>query len=282
MNTSHSSAPVARAAPDAVDGSGAGSAAQIRAHSPGPRAWLTLAGAELKIVMRDTLGLLIPIGLPLLIMVMSGIGDASENVLPGTGGRTMFDLFVVPVVIAMVLAIIAIVNMPSFLTHYRRSGVLRRMSVTPAPPIMVLVAQVVVSLLQSAVGIGLALVVAWAAFGLNAPVSPLAALGALALTAVAMNALGMMVAAVSPTHNAAMAIGFVLFFAMAAGGGMFGDPSNLPGPLATIGEHLPFGAAAQAIGAAWGGQTIEPAWLISLGITAVLSAAVAARFFRWD
>ncbi|HLS15963.1 MAG TPA: ABC transporter permease [Beutenbergiaceae bacterium] len=254
----------------------------IEARTPGPRAWLALTGAELKMVARDTAGLLIPIGLPLLILVTSAMGDLNETVIPGTGGRTPLDLFVIPVVVTLVLTMVAVVNMPSFLSSYRKSGVLRRLSVTPASPLMVLVAQVVVCLLLSTVGIAIALAVAMAGFGANVPVDPLITLGVLALTAVAMNAVGMLVAAVAPTPSAALALGLVLFLIMAATGGMFGQTENLPGPIATIGEHLPFGAAVQAVGAAWGGTAVEASSLIALAVATVLSSAVAAKFFRWD
>ena len=251
------------------------------ASGPGPRAWVALVAAEARMVVRDTAGLVMPFGMPLLILVMYGIGEATEIVVPGSGGRTAFDVFVVPVVLAIVVGIIGVVNMPSFLAAYRRTGVLKRLSVTPASPAMVLVAQVVVSAAQTALGVAVALVVAATAFDARMPASPGAALGVLALTAAAMYAVGMLVAAVSPTPNAALALGLVAFFAFGATGGMFGDVSNLPEPVARLGEMLPFGAAVQALGDAWAGQPVEAAHLAALGGTVVVCSLVAARFFRW-
>lgn len=49
-------------------------------------------------------------------------------------------MFVLPLVLIMVIATIGVVNMPSFLAYYRRAGILRRLAVTPASPVMVLVA----------------------------------------------------------------------------------------------------------------------------------------------
>ncbi|WP_454043478.1 ABC transporter permease [Cellulosimicrobium sp. Marseille-Q8652] len=248
---------------------------------PGPRAWAALVVAEAKMVVRDTAGLVMPFGMPVLILVMYGIGDATAIVIPGSGGRTAFDVFVVPVVLAIVVGIIGVINMPSFLASYRRTGVLKRLSVTPASPAMVLVAQVVVSAAQTALGVALALVVATAAFDATLPASPAAALGVLALCATAMYAVGMLVAAVSPTPNAALAIGLVVFFAFGATGGMFGDVSDLPEPVARVGELLPFGASVQALGDAWAGQPVEASHLVALGGAVAVCSVVAARFFRW-
>lgn len=253
---------------------------EITAHHPGPRAWAALIGAEVRMVIRDTAGLLIPVGLPLLILVMNGLGE-SRQVIPGAGGRPAFDVYVMPLVFTIVIATIGVVNMPSFLAYYRRTGVLRRLAVTPAHPTMVLAAQVVTSVLQTVVGITLAVVVAVLAFDASAPANPALALAVLSLAALSMYAIGVLIAAVAPTGNAAVAIGLAAFFGMGATGGMFGPTANLPEPVARVGEALPFGAAVQAVGAAWSDSAPNPVHLLSMVGVAVVSSVVAARFFRW-
>ncbi|MBO1751191.1 ABC transporter permease [Actinotalea sp. BY-33] len=253
--------------------------AHLRA--PGLRAWMTLTGAEVRMVVRDTAGLLIPVGLPLLILVMNALGE-TDHVLPGTGGRTVLDIYVLPLVLTMVIAVIGVVNMPSFLAYYRRTGVLRRLAVTPAHPSMVLVAQVLTSLLQAAVGIGLALTVAVVGFGANLPARPGVALALGLLAAAAMYALGVLVAAVAPSGNAAVAMGLVLFFGMGATGGMFGPTTNLPDGVARVGEVLPFGATVEVLGTAWAGGGIDATPVLALAATTLVCSAVGARFFRWQ
>ncbi|GAB3657433.1 ABC transporter permease [Glycomyces tarimensis] len=251
----------------------------VEARRPGVRAWLTLTVCEGKMVVRDTAGLVIPIGLPLLILVMSASSASDEVVV---NGRTALDVFVVPLVLTMVIATIGIINMPSFLAYYRRSGILRRLSVTPASPAMVLVAQVAVSVVQAAIGIGAALAVAVLGFGTKPPVHLGTAVGGFVLAMAAMYALGMIVAAVAPTPNSAVAIGLVAFFALGALGGMFGGRESLPDPVATVGEWLPFGASVEALSAAWAGGGFEAAHLASFGGTILAGVAVAAGLFRWE
>lgn len=251
----------------------------IEAGRPGPRAWLELIRCEAKMVARDTAGLVVPIGLPLLILVMSASTAGREVVV---NGRTALDVFVLPLVFAIVMATIGIINMPSFLALYRRTGILRRLSVTPASPAMVLFAQVVVSALQTAVGIGVALVVALAAFDAHLPARPGAALGVVLLAMAAMYAMGMIVAAVAPTPNSAVAIGLVTFFAFGALGGMFGGRAGLPDALATLGGWLPFGATVEALGHAWAGGAIDPAHPIALVAAVIVGVAVSTVLFRWE
>jgi ABC-2 type transport system permease protein len=251
----------------------------VQARGPGVQAWLILIVCEAKMVVRDTAGLVVPLLLPLLILV-TGAQSAGDQVV--AGGLTALEAYVLPLVLTMVLATIGIINMPSFLAYYRRAGILRRLSATPASPVMILVAQVVVSVLQAVVGVTLALAVAFLGFGAQPPVDLGAAVGVYLLAMAAMYAGGMIVAAVAPTPNSAVAIGLIAFFGLGALGGMFGGRSSLPEPLAVLGEWLPFGASVEALAAAWVGSPVEPAHLISLGVTTLVGVVTAALFFRWD
>ncbi|MDR5700152.1 ABC transporter permease [Agromyces aerolatus] len=253
--------------------------AVIEARRPGMRSMLIMIVCEAKMTARDTAGLVVPLGLPLLILIMSAQG-AGEQVI--VNGRTALDLFVVPLVLVMVIATIGIINMPSFLAYYRRSGILRRLAVTPASPAMVLVAQVVVSVIQAVLGIALALTVAGLFFGANPPVDLGVAIGVGVLAITAMYSVGMIVAAIAPTPNSAVAIGLIAFFALGALGGMFGGQDSLPEPLAVLGGWLPFGAAVDALSAAWAGVQVELASVLSLGVSVVVGAVVAGLLFRWE
>lgn len=249
------------------------------ARGPGLRAWLALIAHEGRMVRRDTAGLVIPLGLPLLILVMNGSGDAPP--VPGLGGMSQQLTYVLPMVIVLTIATVGVINMPSFLATYRRYKILRRLAVTPARPAMVLAAQTVVGLAQAAAGIVLVTVVAALLFGVSAPANPLGLALALTLTAASMFALGILVAAVSPTPNAALAIGLVSFFVLMALGGGFGPRGSLPDGVATVGSYLPFGAGLDTLRAAWIGAPLDLAQLGVLAGVTVVAALLAGRLFRW-
>ncbi len=252
---------------------------------PGADAWAYLTLSEAKLVVRDTSGLIIPIVLPVLLLVMNGLGQAGGDdaaSIPELGGSSVMEAIIVPMTLVMIVALVGVVNMPSFLAMHRKTGVLRRMSTTPANPAMVLVAQVVVSLAQTTVGIALALGVGATAFDVGAPPSVGATVGVFVLLAAAMYAVGALIGAVAPTTNAAIAIGLLAFFAMMAVGGGFGSREDLPDVLATVGEWLPYGAGIEALSAAWQGAAIEPLHLAVLAVTAVVAGGLAVTFFRWN
>lgn len=147
----------------------------IQARRPGPKAWLKLIQAEARMTARDTAGLIVPLGMPLLILVMQAISfeDLDQEVAPDV---TVLDYYLLPVVMTIVVTAIAVINMPSFLATYRKTKLLRRLAVTPASPTMVLAAQFVVSFLQVLLGIAVAFAVAMMFFDANLPQSLLPAL----------------------------------------------------------------------------------------------------------
>ncbi|MEJ8279911.1 ABC transporter permease [Pseudonocardia spirodelae] len=244
------------------------------------RGWGALVAAEARMVARDTSGLVVPLLLPPLILVM--VGTTAPDLPPEVlGDRSVVEVVGLPIACATVLALVGMVNVPSFVATYRRSGVLRRLGVTPAGPAPVLLAQGIVGVAQVAAGIGVAFGVAAVAFGAGIPAAPWAALGGLVLATAAFFALGAAVAALAPTANAAIAAGVVLFFGTGMLGGMFGDPRALPGPLAGIGRVLPYGATAEVLGTAWRGVAPDPGAVAGLAVTVLVGAGVAVRFFRW-
>lgn len=254
----------------------------IQARRPGPAPWLRMFQAEAKMILREPMSLLLPLGLPLLMLLAMGTVFLPEPDKEAVPGVTVFDVYVLPLVIAVVVATVALINLPGFLGTYRKTKILRRLAVTPASPAMVLVAQVVVSFLQVLLGIALSFVVGALVFSINPPIDLFMAVLALLTLSAAMYALGMLITSTARTPNAANAIGFILFMLFAALGGVFGPIEMLPSPLDDIGAWLPFGAGVEALQSAWAGETIDRQNWVSLAATTILGLGVAASLFRWE
>ncbi|UFU04045.1 ABC transporter permease [Ruania suaedae] len=243
-------------------------------------AWGQMFLTEARMIGRDTSGLIIPIGFPVLLMIVNGVSQGGNQTLPD--GSTVMNSIIMPLTISMVVALVGVVNMPSFLAMYRKYGVLRRLAVTPARPATILIAQMLVSLAQVLLGVGLMMAIGVMFFGVTLPASLGWALLVGALLLAAMYGIGTLIAAVAPTVNAGLAMGLVTFFLMLALGGGFGPMANLPEVLRTIGESLPYGAGNEALGAAWVGEQPEAGHLAALGAWALVTGGLAARLFRWS
>ncbi len=128
----------------------------IDARRPGLSSWLTLIRCEAKMVIRDTAGL---------SSHRTADADPRDERLDGRRrGRGQrphgLDVYVLPLVFTVVMATDRHRQHAELPGVLPTSGILRRLSVTPASPAMVLVAQAVVSVLQAVIGIGAALALA--------------------------------------------------------------------------------------------------------------------------
>ncbi len=236
--------------------------------------------AEAKLVWRDPAGVFLPLGLPLLVIVMNGLSSDPSSV--DGSGISAASALGVPAGFATIMAILTLVNLPSFIAAYRSDGVLRRLAVTPARPTWVLLGQVLVNFALALVGTAIALAAVAIGFELVAPRLLAWTLIAALLMTAAMYGLGLIISSLAPSSSSATAIGLVVFLGMLTIGGGTVPVEVLPGFLAEIGSWLPFGAGTDAMQSAWIGR--QPAWadLAVLTGTAVVSTLVASRSFRWQ
>lgn len=111
-----------------------------------PRAaFRKLVACEARLAWRQPTGLIFGLGLPLLLLVIYCSIPALNKPAKEFGGLSYFNTQI-PVLIALVIAVLAFVSLPAPLATYRNQGILRRLSTTPVPPSWVLAAQLLVNL----------------------------------------------------------------------------------------------------------------------------------------
>lgn len=240
-----------------------------------------LTQTEFRLFLRERVGPVWGIGLPVLLLVIFGAIPAFKKVQPGYGGLTLLDAYV-PILITMSLALLALIAMPSVLVGYRERGVLRRLQTTPAGPVRVLSAQLIVN---TGVAVVTLLVLLLAGrFGYHVPLPRqlggwiVAALFAVA----AMMSMGLFVAAVGPTARAAAAIGAILFYPLMFFSGLWLPIPSMPAVLQHISHATPLGAAWEAFQSSDVGNWPSALALVTMAAWAIVFGAAAARFFRWE
>ena len=78
--------------------------------------------------MRDRVGPLFGIGLPLVLLTIFGNIPYYNRPMPALGGgRTLLDVYV-PILIAFVIAMLSLNVLPPVLAGYREKGILRRLA----------------------------------------------------------------------------------------------------------------------------------------------------------
>lgn len=235
---------------------------------------------ELKMVVRER-SRLIRLVIPFVLMVIFGSIPFYTQDRASLGHHSLFDAYL-PILIGYALGLAALTGLSSVLATYREKGVLRRLRTTPAGALRVLAAQVIAQLAVVAVLVVLIIAAARLGYGVFLPRQVGGFIVAVLLAAAALLALGLLIAAVAKTGQAAQGIGLLLFFPLMFFAGLFFPIPVMPHFLQHLSHATPLGAAVQALSDAWVGQWPHPLQLWTLAAYAVGCGLAAARLFRWE
>lgn len=236
---------------------------------------------ELKLLSRARVGFILGILFPLLLLVIFGSIPSFEVPRAIYGGLTVVDEYV-PILAALSIAMLALSFTPAVLADYRERGILRRLQTTPAGAGRVLAANFTASLTVAAARVILVLAVARLAYNVPLPRQPLAFVVYALLTAFALLAGGLLIAAVASTSQTAQAIGSLAFFPLMFFAGLWLPIPSMPSVLQHISHVTPLGAAVQALQYASDGQWPHPQQLLILIAYTVVLGAAAVKLFRWE
>ncbi|MGW0519357.1 ABC transporter permease [Crossiella sp. NPDC003009] len=240
-----------------------------------------LTVTEARLFLRDPAAVLLSLGLGPVLLVVFGSIPFFREPQAAYGGARIVD-FYLPTLIAMTVAMLGLSLLSGSLAGYRELGVLRRLATTPAPPIRLLTAQLLVHLLMVTAATVVLMALGRVVAGVPLPGNPFAALLSFLLTTLAIFGLGLLIAAVAPTTKAAQGIGTITFFPLMFLAGLWTPGPLMPELVRRIGEFTPLGAGTQAMQAAWSGNWPNP---LHLAVTAAFAAAAifgATKLFRWQ
>ena len=258
----------------------ASSTASTRAaRRPSPLKQLTLT--EAKLFLREWIGPVWGIGLPLILLVVFGSIGALHQPTASLGGRPLMYLYV-PVVILMGAALICLIASTGTLTAYRERGVLRRFGTTPAGATRLLAAQLIVNLAMVLIMAAVVVTVARLEYSVPLPRQFGGFILTLLLATLALMGIGLCIASVAKTTRVAQGIGALCFYPMMFFSGLWLPIPQMSPALQHISHATPLGAAVTAMADTLGG-TFPP--LLYLGILAgwaVATGLLARRLFRWE
>lgn len=240
-----------------------------------------LALVETRLFLRERVALIGVFAVPVLLLVGFGLIPGFAGAQRTLGGQSGTE-YIAALGIAIVVVSIGLQGVPMTIAQYRERGILRRMGVTPVRPLTLLFAKLAVYVGVVVLSALMIVVVSRAAFGIPLPASPAYFVAALAFGIAALFGLGMVVAAVAPTARSSTAIGMALFFPNMFLAGVYFPSDQMSPGLRLAGNLSPLGAALHAIRDSWQGLGVRPEYLIVLAGYALVTAGLAARFFRWD
>lgn len=242
-----------------------------------------LTWIEIKVFMREPMGAFGTIGIPVLMYVVLGRIFSSRQASPAfvTGGFSPAHL---PVLIAILISISAVLSLVTIIAIYREGGILKRLRATPLRPQTILTAHVIVKLLLTAATLVLMLLAGRRYIPPGAHVPWFSFTIALLISTWSILSIGFLIASIVPTARFAQPIGAVILYPMIAFSGLFVPIEILPPVLHAVARALPLTYAVSLLQGIWNGD----AWSAHIGDVAALAVvfllctALSAKVFRWE
>ena len=242
-----------------------------------------LTWIEIKVFLREPLGAIGTIGVPVLLFVVLGRvtnHKLAPSSFPG-GGLSGAGL---PVLVSLLIAISAVLSLVTIISIYREGGILKRLRATPLRPYTILTAHVIVKLMLTAATLVLMLTAGRRYFpaGVNVPWFSFTI--ALLISTWSILSVGFLIASIVPTARFAQPIGAVILYPMIAVSGLFVPVEALPPALHAVARALPLTYAVNLLKGIWNGDR----WFTHMGDVAAMTVSflfctvLSAKVFRWE
>jgi len=241
-----------------------------------------LTWLEIKIFIREPLGLFGTVGVPVLVFL--GLGRVMRGAATPASPEEAFLRAGLPVFAALLMAISAVVSLVTVIAIYREGGILKRLRATPLRPATILVAHVLVKLLFTALTLALLIAAGRRVYAPDSPVQVIRFAAALLFTTCSLLSVGFLIASLVPTARFAQPLAGVIFYPMIALSGLFFPLALLPPWLETVARMLPLTHAVSLMQGMWRGDPLS-SHLWDVGVIALVFAActaLSARVFRWE
>ena len=240
-----------------------------------------LTWIEIKIFLREPLGAIGTIVVPVLVFLV--IGRTMKTNAP-TPAISNFARVGLPVLVAILIVISAVLSLVTIISIYREGGILKRLRATPLHPQTILSAHVIVKLLLTAVSLFL-MILAGKSYippGVHPPLFSFAI--AMLLSTWSILSIGFVIASIVPTARFAQPIGAIVLYPMMAFSGLFLPVAAMPPVLRALAHALPMTYAVNLLQGIWMGDPWSAHLLdvAALVLFFLLFTALSARIFRWE
>ena len=241
-----------------------------------------LTWIEIKVFVREPMGLFGTVGIPVLIFI--GVGRAMTGWSRPSLVTNQFVAEDLPVMAAVLMAISAVGSLVTIISIYREGGILKRLRATPLRPYTILAAHVIVKVVFTAVTMALLTATGRRYFAAVPDLRVVSFALALLFTTVSVLSVGFLIASVVPTARFAQPLTVVIFYPMLAMSGLFFPLTQLPPGLRALARVMPLTYAVSLLQGIWRGEPLT-SHLWDVGAVVVIFAvciAVSTRVFRWE
>ncbi len=240
-----------------------------------------LTWVETKVFMREPMGVISSLALPVLIFVVLGRFFGTASMAPATTDPPPFN---VAILAALIITIGAVISLVTIITIYREGGILKRLRATPLSPVTILSAHVFVKLVFTVAGLALLVLAGRRFFPGAMDVNLFSFTAALLLSTVSILSLGFVIASVVPTARFAQPIAAAFLYPMIVVSGLFFPLAQLPPGWRFTISLLPTTHAVSLMQGVWDGTGWAAQWtsVVALVLIFTVCLAISRKVFRWE
>lgn len=242
----------------------------------------TLVWIEIKIFLREPLGVFAAVGMPVVVFIILGrvvggrereASDVAEFVHVG-----------LPVFASILIAIGAVLSLVAVISIYREGGILKRLRATPLRAQTILLAHVIVKLGLTAATLALLVLAAARAYPVPIEVPVVSYTVALLFSTCSILSIGFLIASLVPSARFAQPLGSLILYPMIAVSGLFAPLDALPPAVATVARLLPLTYAVSLLDGIWRGHpwSAHLGDMAALAVMFIVATALSAKLFRWE
>ena len=243
---------------------------------------LKLSWIETKIFLREPMGVVGSLAIPVLLFVLVG---RALRLSPRGGEVPVSRLpFNITILTALLIALGAVQSLVAIMAIYREGGILKRLRATPLSPVTILGSHVVVKLALTLTGLLLMILAGRRVLPSAMPASTPSFIAAVMIGTASILSMGFVMASLVRSARFAQALAAAMTYVMLALSGVFFSVERLPPGLQLVAYALPTTHAVSLMrdvwsGAPWGTQLGTLGALLAIFVACI---GFAARWFRWE
>src|ERR1700688_1401924 len=242
-----------------------------------------LTWIEIKIFMREPLGAIGTIVVPVVIFVVLG-RIFGRGGAPAAANPNSFVRVGLPVLASLLIAVSGVLSLVTIISIYREGGILKRLRATPLRPHTILTAHVLVKLALTALTLALTVLAGKRYYPVHTQFPVFGFTMALLISTWSILSIGFLIASIVPTARFAQPIGAAILYPMIGLCGLFVPVQSMPPALQVVARVLPLTYAVSLLEGIRKGET----WSAHMGDVAALvvvfaiCTALSAKVFRWE
>lgn len=244
------------------------------------RSLIALTRTEFKLYLREPAAFFFTLVFPLMLLVLFG-SIFGNDPADGFNGVAPMDASV-PAYFGLIIATTAFMGLPITIASYREKHIYRRMRATPVQPATIILSQLIVNLILTALGLVILYIAGKILYDLHTPDQPILLILSALIGFLSMSSIGFLIGGWASTARTAQVVGNIVFFPQLFLSGAALPRELFPDALQTWTAWLPMTIMIDTMKDAWNTDQTDLIRIATVIVIGIVAALLSTRVFSWE